>query len=105
MPEIYQSKISSLLPDGSGLARVNALEISIPGALPGDIVSYQIVAKSQHRPQAWAKLIEIITPGSNHTRIPCAHAAPMRGQCGGCPLMHMGIYASSVIWSCITEEA
>ncbi|MFA5623707.1 MAG: 23S rRNA (uracil(1939)-C(5))-methyltransferase RlmD [Bradymonadales bacterium] len=89
MNPVLKGEITALMPDGSGCIVENNTKISVPGALPGDCVLFQIQAKSQHHPLAWAKLMKRVSPGPHHVQVPCPHQAPQRGRCAGCPLMHM----------------
>ncbi len=74
---------------GDGVAWLDGVEVRVPGAAPGDDVAAIVEHVSRHEPLAWARLTETTVEGPLRVRPPCHHAAPLRGACGGCPLMHL----------------
>jgi 23S rRNA (uracil1939-C5)-methyltransferase len=69
------------------------VRVHVAGALPGETVAATIDHRSQHRPQAWASLREIVS-ASPHRRAPACRAF---GLCGGCVLQHLA-YEEQLRW-------
>ena len=87
---IYKGTIETLTPEGDGaLTDVRGCLVSIPGTLPGESVTYRVEHVSPHDKRVWASCCEVITPSRERRDPPCRVAYPTRGQCGGCPLMHL----------------
>jgi 23S rRNA (uracil1939-C5)-methyltransferase len=70
---------------GAGVAHHQGKIVFIPGALPGERVSAQIV--EQKKRHAKAKLCSVDT--ASESRI--ASACPYYGDCGGCDLQHLAL--------------
>jgi 23S rRNA (uracil-5-)-methyltransferase RumA len=89
-PQVYEAlRVEGIDEQARGVATIGARVALIPGAAPGDVVDATIIATSQHTPALHARLDRVIERGSSHAAPPCPHAAPTRGQCGGCPAMHL----------------
>jgi 23S rRNA (uracil1939-C5)-methyltransferase len=76
------AKITALDDDGRGTFTHDSLQIHVPFAVPGDLVTVEIEHASPHRPDAWARLVSVGRPSPNRTPPVC----PATGQCGGCAL-------------------
>jgi len=74
---------------GMGRALVEDREVLVSHAAPGDRVTAVIEHVSPNQPIAWARAVMWLGRGPDHAKAPCHHAAPTRGACGGCPLMHL----------------
>ncbi len=72
-----------------GVARLGKKDLLIAGAAPGDRVRIRIDHESPHRPVAWCSVVEVISRGPLFREPSCPHAWPVRGDCGGCPAMHL----------------
>lgn len=88
--ERVRAVITALDRSGEGVAEVEGVTIRVPGVTPGQEVEAEIVHVGQGGgpPRAWAQAVEIRGAGVGR-EAPCRHAAPTRGACGGCPLMHL----------------
>lgn len=86
----YQAlPITHLDDEARGIGHLGDRTILVPGAAPGDVIDATVVASSQHHPIDHATIQAVISRGDAFVQAPCAHAAPTRGQCGGCPAMHL----------------
>lgn len=72
-----------------GYARIGGLTIATPGTAVGDDVEIHVEHKSPHQNRMWGRVVKVHGHGPDWRRPPCHHAAPVRGDCGGCPLMHL----------------
>lgn len=63
--------------------------VAVPGAAPGDRLDVSIVAVSQHNALAYGEVGRVVARGDQFVAPACPHAAPLRGDCGGCPAMHL----------------
>lgn len=77
--------------DGEALGEGSAegITIKVGGTASGDRVRVRIDHVSPHRPVAWASVVEVLERGGDFRRPPCHWAAPLRGDCGGCPALHL----------------
>jgi 23S rRNA (uracil1939-C5)-methyltransferase len=71
----------------------DATRVHVAGGQPGELLRATIEHRSPHRPQAWARLDEILRP-SPERRAPACRAF---GACGGCVLQHLD-YAAQLRW-------
>ena len=78
---------------GTDQAGSEPTRVHVPGALPGESVLAAVEHRSPHRAEAWARLVQIITP-SPHRRAPACRAF---GACGGCVLQHLD-YPEQLRW-------
>ena len=72
---------------GAGIAQHDGKVVFIPGALPGETVTAQLI--EQKKKYAKAKLLKVQTPTESRSVPECPHYQ----QCGGCDLQHMSIEA------------
>lgn len=87
---LYKGTIETLTPEGDGaLTDARGCLVSIPGTLPGENVTYRVEHVSPHDKRVWASCCEVQQPSRERRQAPCRAAYPTRGQCGGCPLMHL----------------
>ncbi len=77
--------IESLNEEGAGLAHYQGRPIVVAGALPGEQVEAQILAK--YRRYDEAQLLKVITPAAERIKPRCEYF----GECGGCQLQHLAI--------------
>jgi 23S rRNA (uracil-5-)-methyltransferase RumA len=73
-----------------------AVELHVPGALPGEEVVARIDAVSHHRPVAWAALLDLVRRSADRVTPACA-AAAVAGRCGGCVLQILD-YPAQLAW-------
>ncbi len=76
----------SIAEDGRGVTEVDGLTLYVAGLLPGERGHVEIEHRSQHKPVAWARLIERVGDPSPHRAEP---ACPAYGVCGGCAWQHL----------------
>ena len=81
--EIFDINVTTLSHDGRGIAEREGKKIFVEGALPGEVISAQIVR--EHRRFSEAKVLEVKNPSPDRVTPPCGHAH----MCGGCSLQHM----------------
>lgn len=89
--DIYFSPMSSpislviekLVPGGDGLARHEGRVVFVPGVLPGETVSVEIVEAKKDF--ARARLVSVEGASPDRVAPPCALA----GRCGGCDWLHI----------------
>ncbi|MCB9530282.1 MAG: class I SAM-dependent RNA methyltransferase [Myxococcales bacterium] len=76
---------------GVGFVSIEGVEarFEVAGALAGERVSARVEAVSRHRAELFGSVASVVEPSAARRRAPCHHAAPTRGECGGCPLMHL----------------
>ncbi|MBS0350598.1 MAG: 23S rRNA (uracil(1939)-C(5))-methyltransferase RlmD [Proteobacteria bacterium] len=83
--EPVTATIENLSHDGRGVARVNGKTVFVSGALPAEIVQFQIVRKRNQFDEA--ETIEILNPSPHRQQPRCSHF----GNCGGCSLQHFDL--------------
>lgn len=79
-----------------------AVELHVPGALPGEEVVARIDAVSHHRPVGWATLLELVRRSADRVTPMCATAiaaaaAATASRCGGCVLQILD-YPAQLAW-------
>ncbi|MBQ9564987.1 MAG: 23S rRNA (uracil(1939)-C(5))-methyltransferase RlmD [Synergistaceae bacterium] len=74
--------IFALSSDGTGIARTEQGVIFVSGALPGEVVTAEIVAR--HKDFSVARLVEIEQEAEGRVEPRCQYY----GKCGGCQLQH-----------------
>jgi 23S rRNA (uracil1939-C5)-methyltransferase len=79
--------------DGAATGDRAGVRLHVAGALPGERVTARVAHVSNHQPEAWASLIEIVA-ASPERRPPACRAY---GACGGCVLQHFD-YAGQLRW-------
>ena len=77
-------KISALSTDATGISRTDKGVIFVQGALPGETVKAEIVARKKDF--MIAKTISVLEPSSGRVKPKCKYFCP--GHCGGCQLQH-----------------
>ena len=60
--------ISDLLPNGEGVAEINARRVQVRNALPGEVVSARILKKKKGI--KYADAIEVVTVSYTHLTLP-----------------------------------
>lgn len=80
--------VTDLDHQGRGVVHHEQGELLLPGAAPGDRVLAQVEHINRKR-QRFLRVLRILEHGPHSQRPGCHHAHPLRGQCGGCPLMHL----------------
>jgi 23S rRNA (uracil1939-C5)-methyltransferase len=75
--------IEQLGVNGEGVGRLSGYTIFVPGALPKEKVSVELIERK--KTYAKAKLLKRLTPSPHRTTPHCPHF----GKCGGCQLMHL----------------
>jgi len=80
--EILELKISAMSGDASGIARTSHGVVFVHGALPGEIVKAEIVARKKDF--SIADTVEIIKNSQGRAVPKCKYY----GRCGGCQLQH-----------------
>lgn len=76
-------EITDLTHDGAGVAKIDGYALFIPGALPGERVSVQVLKTKKG--YGYGKLIEIKEASPERVAPPCY----IYDQCGGCQLQHL----------------
>lgn len=87
--EIVRIRIDHIGADGLGYGHSEGYQVGVAGVAPNDIVDVELQHKSPHQRAAWGRVRKIEVRGADFVRPACHHAAPIRGRCGGCPLMHI----------------
>lgn len=72
--------------DGRGVGVVDAIELAVPGLLPGERARVVVEHVSPHAPRAWGRLVALDGAPSPDRATP---ACPAFGRCGGCALQHL----------------
>lgn len=80
--EIYETTITGLENEGSGVAKINGMIVFIPKALIGEKVRVRILEIKKNF--ARGKIVEILEKSSKRTESLC----PYYEECGGCNLRH-----------------
>lgn len=100
--ERLRLRIERVDDEGSGVAaadaRTGGRSVHIAYALPGEEVVAELEHLSPHRPDAWARLVEVAVPSPERAEPPCR----AWGRCGGCALEHWD-YGAQLGWK--TERA
>jgi 23S rRNA (uracil1939-C5)-methyltransferase len=90
-----------LVAGGDALARdPDGRVVFIPGALPGEVVTVELV--DERRDFARARLVEVVEPSPHRVAAPCPNVA--RG-CGGCSWQHIALDAQRTARLDIVREA
>ena len=75
--------ISDLLPNGEGVAEINARRVQVRNALPREVVRARILKKKKGI--KYADAIEVVRSSQDRTDIACKSYP----RCGGCSMLHM----------------
>lgn len=91
--QFVQIRIDHLGEDGLGYGHSEGFQVGVPGVVVNDIVDVELEHKNPQMRRAWGKVSKVVSRGPSFVKPACHHAAPLRGKCGGCPLMHVEISA------------
>ena len=80
--EIYETEITSLENEGSGVCKINQMIVFVPKALPGEKVRIRITEKKKNF--ARGKIVEILKSSDKRIESKCSYYE----ECGGCNLRH-----------------
>ncbi|MBS4021448.1 MAG: 23S rRNA (uracil(1939)-C(5))-methyltransferase RlmD [Dethiobacter sp.] len=97
--EKIQLGIERLNHDGEGVARVNGFTVFVPGAVPGDSVTANVI--SVQRTYARCLLDSVDKPSPSRIKPPCEHF----DSCGGCQLQHLDYQAQLSLKRDMVEQA
>lgn len=86
-----QVHITDLGENGEGIGRHEGMAVFVPGALPGETVSIQIIRQKKNYAQG--RLVSILQASPNRMVPPCSVAR----LCGGCQIQEMA-YAAQIAW-------
>lgn len=100
-----EMRIDHIGADGLGVGQTSEGKVSVPGVAVGDVVEVRIEHKSPHQKHAWGRVRRVIARGGDFVKPACHHAAPIRGRCGGCALMHLNAHAQAQTKHRWVEEA
>lgn len=103
--DIVQIRIDHIGADGLGYGHSEGYRVGVAGVVVNDIVDVEIEHKSPHQRAAWGRVRRVEARGPEFVRPACHHAAPIRGRCGGCPLMHIQLGGQAYIKHHLVEEA
>lgn len=81
--DIFETEITGLTSEGSGVGRIEGMAVFIPYALPGEVVSVKIL--KVNKSFAYGKMLEVLKPSNERQAPQC----PVFYRCGGCGLQHM----------------
>ena len=81
--EPVEVTVESLAQDGRGVAHVDGKAVFIDGALPGEVVRFQLSARKRKYDEG--RVIDVLAPSVDRVDPLCPHF----GECGGCSLQHM----------------
>lgn len=87
--EIHPIVVEAIDDDGYGVGTREGCAVHVAGVAPGDDVSVRIDSVSQHRPDAWATVVEVHSRGPGWQRPGCRNQDGTGGRCGGCGLLHL----------------
>jgi 23S rRNA (uracil1939-C5)-methyltransferase len=75
---------------GEGVARVDGVDVHVPGLFGGELARVRIVHRSRHHARAAGELVALERAHPARRAAPCARHDAREGRCGGCPLMELG---------------
>ena len=81
--EIYETTITGMTTEGSGVGRINGTAVFITNTAVDDVIKTKIIKTSKN--YAIGRLEEIIKPSPSRTEPDCEYFA----QCGGCTYRHI----------------
>jgi 23S rRNA (uracil1939-C5)-methyltransferase len=91
--EVVEVEVTTLDEDGAGVGALGEVSLHVAGAAPDERVRAAVEHRSPHRPDAWARLVEIVRPSPLRVQPACRAYGP----CGGCRLEHVD-YAAQLAW-------
>jgi len=89
--ETVALSITSLDPKGCGLSALDGRTVRVPGTLPGEQVSAEVLYV--RKGQVHTRLLSVAQPDANRVTPRCPHFGP----CGGCDLQHVSD-AAQLVW-------
>lgn len=97
--DLVTLELEGLVPGGEAIARMGGYAIFVPGGVPGDRISAEVISTKPSYARALVK--EVLTPGSQRAGARC----PLFGRCGGCQWQEID-YAAQLQWKRhIVQEA
>ena len=81
--EIYETEITGLTSEGSGVGRIDGMAVFVPYALPEETVRVKIL--KVNKSYAYGKMLDVLKPSPERAEPLC----PVFFRCGGCGLQHM----------------
>lgn len=81
--EIYETEITGLTSEGSGVGRIDGMAVFVPYALPEETVRLKIL--KVNKSYAYGKMLDVLKPSPERAEPLC----PVFFRCGGCGLQHM----------------
>jgi 23S rRNA (uracil1939-C5)-methyltransferase len=96
-------RVESLDLEGRGIARSEGKVVFIAGALPGELVRAEIIARKPKFDRA--KLLEVVEESPLRARPACPHFGLHAGACGGCSMQHVEPRAQVAIKQRVLEDA
>lgn len=96
-------QVDSLDLEGRGIARSEGKVVFVVGALPGERVRAEIVARKPKFDRA--RLIEVLQESPLRARAACPHFGLHPGACGGCSMQHVEPRAQVAIKQRVLEDA
>jgi 23S rRNA (uracil1939-C5)-methyltransferase len=81
---VLELRIEAVDDEGAGVGPAGGRTIHVAGALPGELVRAFVEHQSPHRPESWARLVEVLERSPARREPPC----PASARCGGCALQH-----------------
>jgi 23S rRNA (uracil1939-C5)-methyltransferase len=75
---VIELTIDAVAAGGEGIGRLDGKAVFVPGTVPGDVVTAEVVVDKPRF--ARATLTDLVDPSSTRRIMPCPHAA----ECGGC---------------------
>lgn len=81
--EIYETTITGITTEGSGVGRVDSTAVFITNTAIGDVIKTKIIKTSKN--YAIGRIEEIISPSPDRTESDCKYFS----QCGGCTYRHI----------------
>ena len=80
---ILQGNVTDLTDSGDGFLRADGYAVFVPGALPGDTISYTLDSRGTHFGRG--TLLTIDVPSKDRMKPSC----PYFGLCGGCQMQNL----------------
>jgi len=96
-------QVESLDLDGRGIARNEGKVVFVPGALPGETVCAETIARKPKFDRA--RLLQVLQESPQRVRPACPHFGLQPGSCGGCSMQHVEPRAQVAIKQRVLEDA
>ena len=93
-----QARIDGFTHGGEGVARIDGKAVFVPGALPDETVTLEVV--DDRKRWARARLLEVVEPSPDRVEPPC----PYVPECGGCDLQHASVDAQRRLKTRVVTE-